>query len=571
MLEFLGQAALRTLILAAIVQLGLGLLRTKRPQLRLIAWTVVLAASLAMPALQWATPLQLPVLPNLPGAALIEPADPQRQASAFEASMPAPAEEVTTPTKAMPWLEALYLLIGGILLLRLTVGIALSLRLLRNAAPIRPDWAADTNIRISRDVVAPVTVANVILMPSDVVNWPAAMREAVLAHERAHIARWDFAMLLASQINQAVFWFSPLSWWLHRRLAALAELSSDDQAMEATGDRPGYAEVLLEMGRRSGPLLRGLAMARPATLIYRIERILSDRVTTNPVSPIQQVILAVGAASLSIVAASSRPNSAPPLELVPSAERRQSLPSAELNPSPPAPAEADLPEPMPVHAPRTEVAPQAPPQPVPVVRAATPSYPLAVRRAAQPIARSTTRNTLSLPPSRTLLQRIRTERDQGAHDVSPKAGAVISAGFAPRSSEGHSITNSVGGAAGPDGQASPSHQTGHWPANEPPLLKRMDEPSCTGVYLPRPGGPRADGPVNFVQAKYFQEADGTPWLKLFLGVRTRATLTGFEVERTSIRTTITTTLPRGTKHVTGTTHGTYGTIDFECVESNAHL
>jgi len=36
MLELLGQAALRTLLLAAIVQLGLGLLRIKRPQLRLI-------------------------------------------------------------------------------------------------------------------------------------------------------------------------------------------------------------------------------------------------------------------------------------------------------------------------------------------------------------------------------------------------------------------------------------------------------------------------------------------------------------------------------------------------------
>jgi len=485
--------------------------------------------------------------------------------------MPTPAEEVTTPTTAMPWLEALYFLIGGILLLRLTVGIALSLRLLGKAAPVHPDWAADTRIRISRDVVAPVTVANVILLPSDAVNWPAAMREAVLAHERAHIARWDFAMLLASQVNQAVFWFSPLSWWLHRRLAALAELASDDQAMEVTGDRPGYAEILLEMGRRSGPPLRGLAMARPATLICRIERILSDRVITNPVSPIQQVILAVGAASLSIVAASSRPNSTPPLELAPSAEQGQSPTSADLNPSPPAPAREDLPEPMPVRTPRTEVASQAPPQPMPVARAATPSYPPAARAAAQSVARPTTRNTLSLPPSRTMFQRIRTIRDQGPHDVSLKAGAILSAGSAPRSGDGHDITNSFGGAAGADGQAPPSHRTGQPPASETPLLKRVDEPSCTGVYLPRPGGPRADGSVDFVQAKYFQEADGTPWLKLLLGARTRATLTGFEVERTSIRTTVVTTLPRGTNHMTGTTHGTYGTIDFECVRPNAHL
>ena len=471
----------------------------------------------------------------------------------------------------MPWLEALYLLVGGILLLRLTVGIVLSLRLLGKAAPVHPEWAADTHIRISRDVVAPVTVANVILLPSDAVTWPAAKREAVLAHERAHVARWDFAMLLASQVNRAVFWFSPLSWWLHRRLAALAELASDDQAMEATGDRPGYAEILLEMGRRSGPQLRGLAMARPATLVHRIERILSDRVKTAPVSPIQQMVLAIGAASLSIVAAGSRPNSAPPLEVVPSAGQGQPPTSADLNPSPPTPTGEDLPEPMPVRVPRTEAAPQAPPQPVPAARPATPSHPPAVQGAAQPIARPTTRNTPFLPPSRTMLQRTGTERDQGAHDVSLKAGAVIFAGPAPRSNEGHGVMNGVGGAAGPDGQAPPSHRTGQPPASEPPLLKRTDEPSCTGVYLPRPGGLRAAGTVDFVQAKYFQEADGTPWLKLFLGVRTRARLTGFEVERTSFRTTVLTTLPRGTDHVTGTTHGTYGTIDFECVRPDAHL
>lgn len=323
MLEILGQAALRTLLLAAIVRLGLWLLRIRRPQLRLMAWTVVLMAALAMPALQWATPLRLPVLPNFSNAALIRAANPQRHASVSQAYRAAPADEATTPTTITPWLEALYLLVSAILLLRLTVGIALSLRLVCRAAQVRLDWAADTHVRISRDVAAPVTVANVVLLPADVVDWPLAMREAVMAHERAHIARWDFATLLASQVNQAVFWFSPLSWWLHRRLAALAELASDDQAMEVTGDRPGYAEVLLEMGRRSGPLLRGLAMARPATLIHRIERILSDRVKTNPVSPIQQVILAVGAASLSIVAASSRPNSAPPLELARSAEHGQ--------------------------------------------------------------------------------------------------------------------------------------------------------------------------------------------------------------------------------------------------------
>ena len=583
MLGSLEQAALRTLLLAATVQLGLGLLRIERPHLRLVAWTVVLAASLAMPALQWATPLRVSVLPSLAGTAVTEAAGPRRQtpmpqapmpqAPVPETSVPASPEDITTPPTALPWLEALYLLVGGLLLLRLAVGIVLSLRLVGKAAPVRADWATGTRVRISRDVGAPVTVANVVLLPPDAVTWPAATREAVLAHERAHVARRDFAMLLASQVNRAVFWFSPLSWWLHRRLAALAELASDDQAMEVTGDRPGYAAILLEMGRRPGPLARGLAMARPAMLEYRIDRVLGGRLPTAPASPVRQVILAAGAASLSIVAAGTRPYPALPLEQAPVAGQERVPTFADLEPLPPRPAREDLPEPIPMRPlppPRVEAVSQAAPQPAPVGRAAAAPDSPAVRAAAQPTARTTTRSTPP-SPSRTMLQPVRTVRDGGARDGSLKAEMVISGGPAPRSDEGHGIASSLDGLAGADGRAPSSRRTGQPSAGATPLPTRVGEPSCTGVYLPRPGSLRADGSVDFVQATYFQEADGTPWLKLFLGSRTQAKLTGLDVERNSVRTTIVTTLPRGTTHVTGTTRGTYGTIDFECVGSNAHL
>ena len=537
--------------------------------------TVVLAASLAMPALQWATPFRLPVLPGLPGAALAEAADPQQQIFTSYAPLFAHAVEGTKP--ALSWLEALYILIGCILLLRLAIGVVLSLRLIGKAAPAPPGWAAGADVRISRHVAAPVTVANVVLLPSDAVRWSQAMRAAVLAHERAHIARWDFAMLVASQINRAVFWFSPLSWWLHRRLAALAELASDDQAMEATGDRPGYAEVLLEMGRRSGPPLRGLAMARPATLTYRIERILSDRLETGAASPVHQMMLGLGAASLSIIAASSRPDpasstgSAPPLASISPAEQGQPPIPSELVSSPIMHAGQGAPEPLPVWEPQAEMAAQAPPQPLPVALEAWLSSSPTVRGAAQPTWRTTTRNTVSSSPSRSTVQRNRAERDPEAVEVSLKAGAAVPPGSAPRGNDSRGIANSVGGMAGPDGQMPFSQQTGQRPASGPPLLKRADEPYCTGIYVPTPEAPRTGSPVNLVQANYFQASDGTPWLKLALGERTRAKLTGFEVERTSIRTTVVTTLPKGTAHVTGTTRGTYGSIDFECGRPRAHL
>ena len=570
MLEVLGQAALRTLLLAAAVQLGLGLLHVGRPQLRLAAWTVVLAASLAMPALQWATPFHLFVLPGLPGGgALTHAADLQQQAFAPPAPTPGFVEDVVAPTTALPWLEALYLLVGGVLLLRLAVGVALSLRLAGRAAPVHADWAAGTRVRISRDIAAPVTVGSVVLLPPDAVTWPAALREAVLAHERAHVARRDFAMLLASQINRAVFWFSPLSWWLHGRLATLAELASDDQALAATGDRPGYAEVLLKMGGRPGRLLGGVAMARPATLRYRIERVLTDRGATTSVSLVQQLILVVGAASLSIMAASSRPKTASPPGLAPSlapvssAEQKRLPTFADLEPPPAAAKQGRAELVLPRDSPGT--APGAALPTTPIAGTAEPSNSSLVRGARQPALRPTTRSTPPPLPPRVLAQRVRSERDPDAQRVSLLAGVAVPVGPAPRGNDGRGTTSSPGSTAGAGGQTPSSRQTDQLPAGVTPLPRRGDEPSCTGVYLPKQGGSTTDGSVDVVRAVYFQEADGTPWLKLLLGARNRARLNGLDVERTSYRTTVVTTLPRGTTHVTGTTHGTYGSIDYECL------
>ena len=235
MLEALGQAALRILLLASVVQLAMWLFRIRQTQLRLVGWTVVLAASLAMPALQQVTPLQTAIAFDIPSPAMLGIARPQMPTPESGLAETVLADAVD-PSRAMGvWLETAYFLVGGILLLRLIIGVALSLRLLRRASPIGAAWAAGIRVRISPDVTAPVTVLNVILLPADIAQWPASMRQSVLAHERAHVARWDYAMLLASQVNRVVFWFSPFAWWLHRRLTTLAELASDDNALQVTG------------------------------------------------------------------------------------------------------------------------------------------------------------------------------------------------------------------------------------------------------------------------------------------------------------------------------------------------
>ena len=45
----------------------------------------------------------------------------------------------------------------------------------------------------------------------------------MLAHEVSHVERHDALTQRLALIHRAIFWFSPLAWWLERKLAAVAE------------------------------------------------------------------------------------------------------------------------------------------------------------------------------------------------------------------------------------------------------------------------------------------------------------------------------------------------------------
>jgi bla regulator protein blaR1 len=338
MLEALVGAALRTLLLAVLVELGLRIMRVRHAQLLLAAWTAVLMASLAMPLLQRYALITVPVAVDLP-LSLADLANGESPAiaavnmAAVNGVPPAVAVSVQGGPAWRLWLTTGYLMVTGAMLLRLMVGLVLSFNLLRAARPIgdawaREIWAAGGRVRASAAIAAPVTVGGNILLPSDCRDWTATTQRAVLAHERAHVAGGDFYVLLLSQLNRALFWFNPLSWWLHRRLASLAELAGDDAAMQALGDGPGYAAILLDMGRRSGPALGGVAMARPATLPRRIERILAQDERQLPVPWRQRAAYAIGVAPLALATAISVAGAAPPNKAAVDEQREPHTPIA---------------------------------------------------------------------------------------------------------------------------------------------------------------------------------------------------------------------------------------------------
>jgi len=295
LLDHLVVPATRSLVFAGAMGLALSALRVSRAAVRLCAWTIVLYAALAMPLLGWVLPGLRWSLPNIVGA---------HQVSLIAAPTPGTTVAPATNARTMGGAEvALSIYLAGLLVLLLRGGLGwmMARRLYRVANPVK-DTDVLERLRLclracgskrlprlaeAETLSVPLTlsvVRPVILLPANWRQWGAAKLDAVLSHELAHVARGDAFTQRLSLLHRAVFWFSPLSWWLHHHLEELAEQASDEAALDAGADRTSYAETLLGFFAQiraeipSGPRRvrwQALGIARNTGAEQRIERILA--------------------------------------------------------------------------------------------------------------------------------------------------------------------------------------------------------------------------------------------------------------------------------------------------------
>ena len=282
-LWFLAGAAVRSLVLALPALVLTAILTRRRSAAARHAVLFVIAAGMLSVAVL--TPL-LPVIPLhiLPAPAATPLPPLPASTAAFEAApSAAAAEAVAAPPFAWAVVPvALYFAGLAVLLSRLLFGALFTRRLLRAATPVDAIDAAD--LFESSWISVPLTVGWLrprILLPAGWREWDPAKLEAVLAHERNHIHRADWAISLVAAFNRSLYWFNPLAWWLERRLATLAEQACDDAALLALGSRESYAQALLDMAAAvkigQGRLVwEAMAMAKGAEVRMRIERILDD-------------------------------------------------------------------------------------------------------------------------------------------------------------------------------------------------------------------------------------------------------------------------------------------------------
>ena len=118
------------------------------------------------------------------------------------------------------------------------------------------------------------TLRPVILLPvSTLTGLTPEQLEMVLAHELAHIRRYDTLVNLAQTVVETLLFFHPAAWWLSARVRDERESCCDEIAIAACGvTRREYGTMLLHL-EESRAAVTLAAAANDGSLLRRIRRI----------------------------------------------------------------------------------------------------------------------------------------------------------------------------------------------------------------------------------------------------------------------------------------------------------
>ncbi|MGC2661877.1 MAG: M56 family metallopeptidase [Bryobacteraceae bacterium] len=262
------QTVLRSLFLACLTGCAVYLFRSRTAALRFELWKWTLFALLALPLLIAVTPpLSKPpgFLSRVELRLLPVASTPIRHASPSQA-LPAPLPHRPRLFPAVLCIPALYLLVTLALLVRLVYNTARLRAIVQQSSRIFDPrlrelvteiWLesgafAKPQVAVSTGISAPVTFNAGdawILLPSSYNLWDQPKFRAVLTHEMSHVQRDDAGTLLFAALTTCLFWFHPLSWFLRRQLAVLAEEACDEVVLARGVSPDRYSTLLIDFAR----------------------------------------------------------------------------------------------------------------------------------------------------------------------------------------------------------------------------------------------------------------------------------------------------------------------------------
>jgi len=270
LLHFLWQGLLVASVLAGV----LWLFRVRRAQARYALCLVAMAATAVCPVatfLVLGTSSEIAAVDRLPATDVVsgrDSAEPPHRAT-WNLEL-ADRTRAAHPYLLLGWLAGAFLLGGRLLLAQVGVH-----RLRRRAQPISAELASGAAMlarrlglrpapgvfaveNIREAVVVGILRPMVLLPASWLVEMTPEALEAVIAHELAHVRRWDLWVNLFQRLVETLLFYHPAVWWLSRRIRLEREMCCDEMAVAATGKRIVYASVLQLVGRKR------LAATQPA-------------------------------------------------------------------------------------------------------------------------------------------------------------------------------------------------------------------------------------------------------------------------------------------------------------------
>lgn len=303
-------------VIALLLALAFSAARNSAASVRYVLGMTGLALMVALPIV---TASRMSVRPEAPKSAVVAPVKPTGVSSRSDAPpsldlsgtftltagepKPASAPVLDTRTSILrslepsfPFLVAAWLI--GLLLLsaRMIGGVARTRRLVRNGSRA-PDRVLRLVSRLSEQlgvqravralegthVTVPMVIGwlrPVIVVPASLVTGlTPSQLEMLLAHELAHIRRYDFLANMLQTVIETLLFFHPAAWWLSDRIREERENCCDDIAVAACGgDRTGYTAALLalEESRDNGFLFAAAATGGDrGTLLRRAMRLMT--------------------------------------------------------------------------------------------------------------------------------------------------------------------------------------------------------------------------------------------------------------------------------------------------------
>ena len=135
-------------------------------------------------------------------------------------------------------------------------------------------------LKISDLVQVPMTmgwVRPIVLFPAALLTGLSTGEiELLLAHELAHIRRYDYLVNLLQAVVETLFFYHPAVWWISRRMRQERENACDDMVAAGSTEALAYAKVLLRLEtlRPPGGLLAPAATG--GSLLQRVQRLAGD-------------------------------------------------------------------------------------------------------------------------------------------------------------------------------------------------------------------------------------------------------------------------------------------------------